>query len=265
VQGVTGAGSQGATGIQGNAGATGTQGVTGAGSQGATGVAGNAGVTGTQGVTGAGSQGITGLIGVTGTQGVTGTHGVTGIQGVTGFSEGVTGLPGATGLQGVTGEHGVTGEQGVNGNQGATGTQGVTGSQGVTGTIGVTGIAGIGFQGPQGVTGMGNFPYLVDYVVVDGSPISLDTNASAQVLRLDAGGGAAGFTGLLFDAVPFNDGTVVRFRSLDGDVYLCDTRGVTGGLNLLAGATGLLSDPVQCIEIQYDASAWEWFETFRNV
>ncbi|SDZ39551.1 collagen-like protein, partial [Thermoactinomyces sp. DSM 45892] len=104
-QGPTGAGSDGATGPQGN---TGPQGPTGAGSDGATGPQGN---TGPQGPTGAGSDGATGS---TGPQGPTGAG-----------SDGATGPTGPTGVNGATGP---TGPTGVNGTNGVTGPTGPTGA-----------------------------------------------------------------------------------------------------------------------------------------
>ena len=111
------------------------QGGTGFGVSGKTGIQGMTGFTGGTGIQGeTGIQGVTGLVGGTGIQGVTGLVGGTGIQGV-------TGLIGETGIQGVTGIFGQTGIQGGTGIQGETGIRGVTGlALGQTGIQGVTGL-----------------------------------------------------------------------------------------------------------------------------
>lgn len=131
----------GATGPQGNTGATGFIGATGPqGNQGSTGVQGiqgNVGATGVQGLNGLnGSTGFTGSTGPQGNQGATGFIGATGPQG----NQGATG----SGDQGATGFIGATGSQGPQGNQGATG----SGNQGSTGMTGATGAGGaLGYYG----------------------------------------------------------------------------------------------------------------------
>lgn len=137
--------------VSGGYGATGPQGETGASGIGATGLPGATGISGTLG--GTGPQGVTGPsgIGETGLPGYTGVQGLTGIQGETGpAGKGETGLIGATGLQGITGVMGFTGPTG----KGETGLRGVTGLPGVQGSQGETGVAGIGFTGLQGETGV---------------------------------------------------------------------------------------------------------------
>ena len=98
-----------------NIGQTGIQGVTGLGIQGETGIAGIDGQTGVQGETG-----IAGIDGQTGVQGVTGIAGIdgqTGVQGVTG-KDGVTGVQGETGVAGIAGVTGVQGQTGIQGLKG---------------------------------------------------------------------------------------------------------------------------------------------------
>jgi hypothetical protein len=118
---LTGAGTQGTQGIQGN------QGLTGAGTQG------TQGIQGTQGLSGIGTQG---------TQGIQGTQGVQGLQG----------RQGTQGLQGLTGA-GTQGIQGIQGNQGLTG----AGTQGVQGLQGIQGVGSAGTQGTQGIQGLQGF------------------------------------------------------------------------------------------------------------
>ena len=120
----------GATGAQGEAGATGQQGI-----QGEAGATGSQGIQGSQGETGAtGQQGIQGEAGATGSQGIQGEAGATG-------SQGIQGEVGATGSQGIQGEVGATGQQGIQGEVGATGQQGIQGITGSQGEAGATGAS----------------------------------------------------------------------------------------------------------------------------
>jgi hypothetical protein len=144
VAGATGAtGINGATGAQGQTGATGMQGIRGAsgatGSIGATGESGSQGIRGASGVQGASGVGATGIDGATGSQGIQGASGATGVQGASGV--GATGISGSTGIQGASGATGIQGASGV-GATGLTGTTGATGSQGAQGASGATGISG---------------------------------------------------------------------------------------------------------------------------
>jgi hypothetical protein len=97
------------------------------------------GATGPQGDTGAtgpaGPQGVAGAQGATGPQGIAGTQGATGAQGD-------IGAQGATGPQGVAGAQGATGPQGIAGTQGATGAQGDIGATGPAGPQEVSADAG---------------------------------------------------------------------------------------------------------------------------
>lgn len=163
VQGATGLGAFGTTGLPGPtgfAGATGPQGSTGVGPQGATGLPGPTGFQGATGATGetgpgaTGPSGPTGVAGGAGAQGETGL-GVTGPQGIAGEagSQGADGQTGPQGATGVAGAAGDAGAQGVTG-PGATGLQGPTGPQGAEGSAGAQGATGPGATGPQGATGL---------------------------------------------------------------------------------------------------------------
>ena len=88
------------------------------GATGATGAQGEAGATGPTGAQGAkGEAGATGPTGVQGAKGETGATGPTGAQG----AKGETGATGPTGAQGAKGETGATGATGAQGIQGVTG------------------------------------------------------------------------------------------------------------------------------------------------
>jgi hypothetical protein len=167
-------GPTGATGPQGEVGATGDVGPTGvqgdpgaAGPTGPSGPQGLPGQVGEQGPTGpAGSDGATGPQGDVGPTGPAGTDGAdstvpgpTGPQGDVGPA-GPTGPAGADGVDGVTGPIGVTGPTGADGADGSDGAPGVTGPQGGVGPTGATGPAGAdgadgapGAAGPTGPTG----------------------------------------------------------------------------------------------------------------
>jgi len=110
------------------------QGATGAGIQGATGIAGIAGATGIVGVQGATGFGVQGATGIQGAQGATGIQGLQGTQG-------------ATGIQGLQGDTGIQGLQGDTGIQGLQGTQGATGIMGLQGDTGIAGVTGLGTGG----------------------------------------------------------------------------------------------------------------------
>jgi hypothetical protein len=117
---------------------------------GATGPQGNQGATGPQG-----PIGLTGATGATGPIGLTGTTGATGPQGPTGATGpmGPQGPAGATGPIGLTGSTGLTGPQGVIGAMGPQGPAGATGPTGATGATGATGPQGSAGQGvPTGGT-----------------------------------------------------------------------------------------------------------------
>jgi hypothetical protein len=81
-------------------------GVTGIGQQGETGLRGTTGLQGETGINGL--EGQTGLQGETGLQGITGLNGEIGLQGI----QGETGIQGLQGTQGIQGEQGITGIKG---------------------------------------------------------------------------------------------------------------------------------------------------------
>jgi hypothetical protein len=171
------AGANGATGLAGVAGADGATGLAGvAGANGATGLAGVAGANGATGL--AGADGATGLAGVAGANGATGLAGVAGANGATGLA-GVAGANGATGLAGVAGANGATGLAGVAGANGATGLAGVAGANGATGLAGLQGFTGIGTNGATGLAGANGATGLAGYGVTGPQGVTGPLNASA--------------------------------------------------------------------------------------
>ena len=158
-------------------------------------VQGPQGEVGPQGIQGVqGSQGVIGEQGPVGPQGIQGSPGEVGPRGIQG-PKGEKGDKGDTGDIGPPGPIGETGPQGI---QGETGLQGPKGERGDVGPTGPTGPRGErGDQGPQGEKGEpGRDGESPDVAPIEKKLVKLfeelKTTVSAQVTRLNLGGGSSG-------------------------------------------------------------------------
>lgn len=147
-----------------------------------------------------GPQGPQGIQGIIGEQGPIGPQGIQGIQGEVG-PVGPQGLKGDKGDKGDTGEQGPQGIQGETGPQGEKGDTGLRGPKGEKGNIGPQGLTGPkgdqGEPGPQGEKGEpGRDGESPDITPVEKKLTKLfeelKSSVSAQVTRLNLGGGSSG-------------------------------------------------------------------------
>lgn len=202
-----------------------------------------------------GIQGVQGLQGVIGEQGPEGPQGIQGPTGEVG-PRGIQGPKGEKGDKGDTGDigpQGPIGETGPQGIQGETGPQGPKGERGDVGPTGPTGPRGErGDQGPQGEKGEpGRDGESPDVAPIEKKLVKLfeelKTTVSAQVTRLNLGGGSSGGGGevrlLRLDDVDIDNLADGRYLQYDATTEKLKFVAVSpgGGASSFSELTGNLS------------------------